>query len=224
MENTQLSFQYSPEQKRTYFQSLLETCDNCTKCDLHSTRTKVVRPRTLFTGEVNLKADLMLVGEAPGFHEDQEGLPFVGQSGKILEDAIYELGLEHRVYYTNTIRCRPPSNRDPAPLEKQSCWPYLKQEIRIIRPKMIVGVGRHACNQLLGTEYLSMKELTHSGPYRYVDKQYDNVAKHIDIPLYPIYHPSFLLRLRNEGGDAYNQFRNEYWNSFKDIKQTYMML
>lgn len=217
-------FEYSRDQKRTYFRSLINTCDACTKCELHQGRTNVVRPRTLFTGEVNLNADLMFVGEAPGYTEDQEGLPFVGKSGKILEDAIHELGLERNVYYTNTVRCRPENNQDPLRREKEACWPYLRQEIRILRPRMIVGVGRHACNQLLGAEYLTMNELATGGPFRYVDTGYEDESKYIDIPLYPIYHPAFLLRLRDKGGEHYTTFRDNYWETFQDIKRTYKSL
>src|SRR5207249_8702622 len=108
----------------------------CTKCRLAQTRTQVV------FGVGSPDADLMFVGEAPGFHEDKQGFPFVGQAGKLLDKLLAGIGLERSdVYIVNTLKCRPPGNRDPNPDEKQACEPYLFRQVELIRPKVIATLG-----------------------------------------------------------------------------------
>src|SRR6059036_3907434 len=111
----------------------------CTKCRLSEGRTQVV----FGVGDPN--ADLMFVGEAPGFHEDKQGIPFVGQAGKLLDKLLAGIGLARGdVYIANVLKCRPPGNRDPVPDEKETCEPYLFRQVELIQPKVIATLGNHA--------------------------------------------------------------------------------
>ncbi len=211
------SWNYPIEQRQAYLADLLHECVDCEKCKLSTARQNVVVPRTLFTGEVNLGAAIMIVGGAPSYASDESGLSFTGETGKVFEDAIYELGLEEEVYYTNTLKCKPEIAGGPA--ERKACWPYLQAEIRIIRPLLIVGSGTAACNALLGTESLSMRALVNEGPFRYTDTD-----RNIDTPLFPMYSPSYLLGLKKKGGEKYTQFKDEYWLRFQEMRAQYDLL
>ncbi len=117
---------------------------SCRKCDLWKLRTNPV------PGAGNPKADLMFVGEAPGYWEDQKGLPFVGRAGKLLDELLESIGLRRdEVYITNIVKCRPPGNRDPTDAEIKACSPYLDAQIDIIRPKVIAPLGRHSMRYIL---------------------------------------------------------------------------
>ncbi len=122
--------------------------ERCRKCELYKGRNKLV------FGWGNPFARLMLVGEAPGADEDRLGKPFVGAAGKLLTEVLAEAGLdrERDLYIANTLKCRPPRNRDPLPQERAACWPFLKAQIRVIDPELLVAMGRHAAAQLLGLE------------------------------------------------------------------------
>ena len=110
---------------------------SCTLCPLHTGRTRAV------PGEGPPRADIMLIGEGPGFHEDRQGRPFVGAAGQFLETLLASIGMtREQVYIANVIKCRPPGNRDPLPDELQSCSPYLDRQIDLIQPKVIVTLGR----------------------------------------------------------------------------------
>lgn len=117
----------------------------CVKCPLHKSRTNPV------PGEGSRKSGLMFVGEAPGFNEDRQGRPFVGAAGKLLTELIEDiLGLRRdEVYITNVVKCRPPHNRDPLPEEIEACAPYLERQVSILRPKVIVALGRHSALHFL---------------------------------------------------------------------------
>lgn len=122
-----------------------EKIKKCTKCDLHKTRTNAV------PGEGPKDADVMLIGEAPGHNEDQKGKPFVGSAGKKLEKLLNKAGLERdEIFIVNVLKCRPKNNRDPTQKEIELCRPYLKKQIRMIKPKLIVTLGRFAASELLG--------------------------------------------------------------------------
>jgi DNA polymerase len=122
------------------FENALNEATRCRKCRLSESRTKVV------FGEGDLKASVMLIGEAPGFNEDREGRPFVGQAGRFLNEVLLKTaGLERgKVYITNVVKCHPPENREPADDEVDSCFPYLNVQIRCIKPKIIVTLGNVA--------------------------------------------------------------------------------
>jgi uracil-DNA glycosylase family 4 len=151
----------------------------CTRCRLHEGRTQVV------FGNGHPNADLMFVGEAPGFHEDQQGLPFVGQAGKLLDKLLAGIGLERSdVYVVNTLKCRPPGNRDPMPDEKQACEPFLFRQIELIQPKVIATLGNHATKQLTGKE---------TGITRVHGREQQLTVGSMQVLLYPLYHPAAAL-------------------------------
>jgi DNA polymerase len=120
-------------------QELVARISTCPDCDLCKTRTRAV------PGEGPETAEIMLVGEGPGFHEDQQGRPFVGAAGRFLEELLGSVGLKRSdVYITNIVKCRPPQNRDPMPAEVDACRKYLEAQIRAIRPRLIVTLGRYS--------------------------------------------------------------------------------
>lgn len=154
----------------------------CTRCPLHRNRTKIV------FGEGSPSADVMFVGEAPGAREDETGRPFVGAAGNELDAWIETVGLRRPdVYIANTVKCRPLDNRDPYPQEKEACAPFLHTQIFLVRPKVLVALGRHAANTLTG-QRLSMADL------READLRYENAKTGLSIPVVALYHPSYVLR------------------------------
>ncbi len=151
----------------------------CTRCPLAATRTQVV------FGAGNPDADLLFVGEAPGFHEDQNGIPFVGQAGKLLDRLLAGIGLERSdIYIANTLKCRPPQNRDPQPDEIASCEPHLFRQIELIQPKLVATLGNFA------TKLLSGKPL---GITRVHGQQQHVTLGGNSVLLYPLYHPAAAL-------------------------------
>jgi len=149
----------------------------CVKCGLHKTRTQTV----FGVGDEN--ADWMLIGEAPGAEEDRLGDPFVGQAGKLLDNMLAAIGLSRRanVYIANVLKCRPPGNRNPTPEEVAQCSPHLLQQIELIKPKLIVAMGRFAAQTLLETS-ASIASLR------------GRVHRYAGVPLIVTYHPAYLLR------------------------------
>ncbi|WP_297518929.1 type-4 uracil-DNA glycosylase [Thermococcus sp.] len=130
--------------KEELMRKLEEKIKNCRKCPLWELRTNAV------PGSGSYDAKVMFVGEAPGYWEDQKGLPFVGRAGKVLDELLREIGLSRdEVYITNIVKCRPPENRDPTEEEIKACSPYLDRQIDIIRPKVIVPLGRHSMRYIL---------------------------------------------------------------------------
>jgi uracil-DNA glycosylase family 4 len=159
--------------------ALAAEASGCTRCRLAQTRTQVV------FGVGNPEADLMFVGEAPGFHEDKQGYPFVGQAGKLLDKLLAGIGLERSdVYIANTLMCRPPGNRDPNPDEKQTCEPWLWRKIELIQPKVIATLGNHATKQLTGKDV---------GITRVHGREQEVTYGSERILLYPLYHPAAAL-------------------------------
>jgi uracil-DNA glycosylase len=150
----------------------------CEKCGLHSTRTNTVFSRG------NPNAKLVFVGEAPGADEDEQGLPFVGRAGQLLDKMITAMGLdpEKDVYVCNIIKCRPPGNRRPEPAEIDACIPYLHEQLAALDPKVIVAMGNTAVGTLLNTK-LGITKVRGSW------KLYKG-----KVPLMPTYHPSYLIR------------------------------
>jgi DNA polymerase len=151
----------------------------CTKCRLAQGRTQVV------FGVGDPKADLMFVGEAPGYHEDQQGKPFVGQAGKLLDDLLAGIGLARdQVYVANVLKCRPPGNRDPQPDEIEACESHLFRQISLIEPKVVATLGNFATRLLSGkptgiTRVHGAEQETRLGGRR--------------VLLYPLYHPAAAL-------------------------------
>src|SRR5437762_9746926 len=152
---------------------------SCTKCALSKTRTQVV------FGNGHPNADLMFVGEAPGFHEDKQGVPFVGQAGKLLEGLLAGIELRREdVYIANVLKCRPPGNRDPQQDEIESCEPHLFRQIELIEPKVIATLGNFA------TKLLSGRPL---GITRVHGREQEAVLGGRKVLLYPLYHPAAAL-------------------------------
>ena len=136
------------------FHTLKETCLACRRCRLCETRTNVV------FGMGNPEAEVLFVGEGPGQHEDEQGLPFVGRSGQLLDQYLQAIHLDRNknVYITNMVKCRPPENRNPQPDECDACIPYLREQFRLIRPKIVVCLGRIAAQRLIRPDFSVMKE------------------------------------------------------------------
>ena len=149
----------------------------CTACGLHQSRTQTV------FGVGDEDADWMLIGEAPGAEEDRLGEPFVGQAGKLLDSMLAAIGLARgdNVYIANVLKCRPPGNRNPEPDEVAKCTPYLGRQIELVRPKLIVAMGRFAAQTLLNTD-ASIASLR------------GRVHAYAGVPLIVTYHPAYLLR------------------------------
>ena len=149
----------------------------CTACGLCKTRHKSVPG----VGDVN--AEWLFVGEAPGAEEDARGEPFVGQAGRLLDNMLAALGLARgrNVYIANVLKCRPPNNRTPAPLEAAACQPYLQRQVELLRPKLIVALGKSAASLLLETDAT-------------IASLRGRVHRYRDVPLIVTYHPAYLLR------------------------------
>jgi len=163
-------------------ESIAQTVRTCTKCEISGSRLNAV------PGQGNPKARLMFVGEAPGADEDKQGLAFVGRAGKLLTDIIIAMGLtREEVFIGNILKCRPPGNRDPKLDEIDNCWPYLKRQLEIIQPEIIVALGAHAARTLLDSKDAIGKLRGRFHEYKFSD----------DLPpakLMPTYHPAYLLR------------------------------
>ena len=156
-----------------------EQTAGCTKCALAAGRTQVV------FGSGNPDADLMFVGEAPGFHEDQQGVPFVGQAGKLLDRLLEGIGLTRAdVFVANVLKCRPPGNRDPLPEEIAACEPHLFRQIELIEPMLVATLGNFA------TKLLSGKP---AGITRVHGHEQEVTLGTRRVSLYPIYHPAAAL-------------------------------
>ncbi len=154
----------------------------CTLCELHKTRTQAV------FGVGNKDADWMIIGEAPGAEEDRHGEPFVGRAGQLLNAMLEAVGLKREeVFIANVLKCRPPNNRDPRAEEVASCEPYLKRQIELVQPKIILCVGRIAAQNLLKTDMPigRMRGRKH-------------VYEPLNIPVIVTYHPAYLLRSPTE--------------------------
>ncbi|MGQ0612259.1 MAG: uracil-DNA glycosylase [Planctomycetaceae bacterium] len=148
----------------------------CRRCGLCETRTQVV------FGEGNPSAQLMFVGEAPGQEEDEQGRPFVGRAGRLLNDMIRGMGLQREeVYICNVLKCRPPGNRAPGPDEVESCRPFLRRQIDAVAPKVLCALGSHATRALLGRS-------------EGITKLRGKVFPELGTRIVPTFHPAYLLR------------------------------
>ncbi len=162
--------------------ALMQTVAGCTRCELHTTRTQTV------FGVGDYVADWLFVGEAPGAEEDRQGEPFVGRAGQLLTSMVRALGMRReQVYIANILKCRPPKNRDPNPRESQACRHFLRRQIDLLKPRIIVALGRIAAQNLLQTD-------TPIGKMRGQKYVYEDT----DIPIVVTYHPAYLLRSPQE--------------------------
>lgn len=156
------------------FDELVRQIHDCRKCALSEKRTNAV------PGEGSPTADIMFIGEGPGFNEDRDGRPFVGRSGRFLDEMLAEIGLRRQdVYITNVVKCRPPSNRDPLPSEIEACNPYLDAQIEMIGPTVVVMLGKYSFNRFFPGESI--------GQARGKPRNWNGVIA------YPMYHPAAAL-------------------------------
>lgn len=179
-------------------------CSVCDKCALAKSRHHIV----FSDGTPNPK--LMLIGEAPGYNEDMQGKPFVGKAGQLLDKIFASVGLSrNEIYICNTIKCRPPENRNPLPEEKEACWDYLKAQIDIIQPQIILLCGNVAVQSILGNV---------GGITRVRGKWFDGDEVVHGAKLMPIFHPSYLLRndSREKGSPKWLM-----WQDIQEIKRVY---
>ncbi len=161
---------------------------DCQRCGLCRTRTNIV------FGVGNAETKIMFVGEAPGGDEDRTGEPFVGRAGQLLDRWLVELGMSRAdVYIANVLKCRPPANRDPQPEEVERCSPFLRAQIRAIRPAVVVGLGRHAGMLLSRREGMSLKAMR-GARLEYDATSPKEAPRSFVIPLVVTYHPAYVLR------------------------------
>lgn len=169
------------------WQALQQQVSQCTRCELHQTRTQTV------FGVGHQQADILIIGEAPGADEDRQGEPFVGRAGQLLNEMLKAIGLSRQhVYIANVLKCRPPNNRDPKPEEAALCADFLNRQIALIQPKVIVALGRIAAQRLLNTT-------TSLGKLRNSVHTYPAT----NTPVIITYHPAYLLRAPAEKRKAW---------------------
>ena len=159
------------------WENLKRICGDCTRCGLCETRKNVV------FGVGNASADVMFVGEGPGEQEDLQGKPFVGPAGQLLDDmlSIIDLSRDSNCYIANIVKCRPPRNRDPLETEQDACIGYLRSQVALVKPKIIVCLGRIAAKRLIDPEYR-------------ITRQHGQFVEKNGVWMTAIYHPSALLR------------------------------
>jgi DNA polymerase len=164
----------------------------CARCELHRSRTQTV------FGVGNRSAEWLVIGEAPGAEEDKRGEPFFGRAGQLLDNMLAAIGLDRarNVYIANILKCRPPNNRDPQADEVAQCEPYLQQQIALLRPKLILAVGRIAAQNLLKTDTPLARLRGHV--HRYGEGQ---------TPLIVTYHPAYLLRTPGDKRKAWEDLQ-----------------
>ena len=165
---------------------LEQACNNCTNCGLCKTRTNVV------FGVGNPNADIMFIGEGPGEQEDLKGEPFVGAAGKLLDDMLSIIDLDRsKCYIANIVKCRPPYNRDPAEEEQEACMGYLRNQVALVDPKIIVCLGRVAAKRIMYPEF-------------HISKEHGRWLQRGGIWLTALYHPSALLRDVSKRPDTFD--------------------
>ena len=176
--------------------NLNKACIKCTSCDLSKTRKNVV------VGKGNEEAHIVIIGEGPGEQEDIMGLPFVGRAGKMLDTALASVDIDplKDCYITNIVKCRPPDNRKPNPLEVEACMPWLSEQINLLRPKIIVLAGSTAVQSFLG-----IKEPISQIRGQWIEKN--------NIKYMPIFHPSYLLR------NPSKEKGKPKWLTWQDLKK-----
>ena len=175
------------------WEELEQSIVNCNKCKLCTNRTNIV------CGVGNKEADIMMIGEGPGADEDKQGEPFVGKAGQLMNKALTGLGIKREeLYIANIVKCRPPSNRVPEQDEAEACLNYLRNQVILVKPKIIVLLGSTALKNILGKEYsitaMRGKRIEQKGIY-----------------YMPTWHPAALLRDENK--------KIEFWNDLKEVRK-----
>ena len=158
------------------YDELKNFVDHCGRCPLARTRNRAVM------GRGNLRSPVLFIAEGPGRNEDRDGIPFTGQSGQVFDRLLREIGMTREdVYITNIVKCHPPGNRDPKPEEQEACIPYLKYETLLLRPKMIVCLGRVAAQRIIRPDFR-------------ITKEHGSFLLRKGVWLTAVYHPSAILR------------------------------
>lgn len=197
-----LDFNKKTEFNNQDYEALQAACENCERCRLSETRTKVV------VGNGPKPCNLMFIGEGPGEQEDLQGKPFVGRAGQLLTKIIESVGInrETDAFIANIVKCRPPKNRDPKPDEVLACKEFLIRQIQLVKPRVLVLLGNPSLKSILGPQYSISKV---RGKWFKIDVDY------MDEQLYimPMFHPSYLLRnaSRDEGSPK--------WLTWKDMQE-----
>ena len=179
------------------WEELKSACENCHRCELCETRTNVV------VGVGNENAEVMFIGEGPGENEDLQGEPFVGRAGKLLDKMLVAVDLDRNknIYIANMVKCRPPKNRDPLPAEQEACLPWLREQVRLLRPKIIVCLGRISAQRLIDKNFR-------------VTKQHGQFMEKNGVWMMGTYHPASLLRNPQQKPEALEDFialREKIW-------------
>ncbi len=196
--------------------NLIEQIRNCRKCGLYKNRKNPV------PGEGNRNAVLMFIGEAPGAREDATGRPFVGAAGKLLTELIESIGLTRKdVYITNIIKCRPPGNRDPREEEIKACLPYLLKQIKLIQPRIIVALGRHAGKtlfELSGLKWINMSRV-HG---RVFDASIEGVSFKLTVTYHPaaaLYNPRLKVSLEKDFKETIKSLLDALHRKREEVRQ-----
>ena len=173
----------------TELELLREECQSCQRCELGKTRLNLV------FGTGNEKAKLMFVGEGPGEQEDWQGVPFVGRAGKLLDDMLEMFDLTRdEVYIANIVKCRPPKNRDPLPEERDACYPWLERQLGLIRPRLLVCLGRIAAMRFIDPGYK-------------ISREHGQWVRRDGMEITAIYHPAALLRDPRRRPEAFDDMK-----------------
>ena len=172
------------------WETLQKECLSCRACGLCETRTNVV------FGVGRPDAEVLIIGEAPGANEDAQGEPFVGRAGKLLDDMLAMIGLNRRnIYITNSVKCRPPENRDPLNTEKDACRGYLKRQIELMQPKIIVCLGRVSAMELIKEDFK-------------ITQEHGQFFEKDGVLMMALYHPAALLRDPHKKPDTFQDLKN----------------
>lgn len=185
------------------WEELEKRCQDCRECSLCETRTNVV------FGDGSRTAEIMFVGEGPGAHEDEQGVPFVGKAGQLLDDMLAIIGLDRTmVYIANIVKCRPPQNRDPQPAESEACMPWLREQFRLLKPKIVVCLGRIAAQRMIRKDFS-------------VTKEHGQLYEKGGILFMGTFHPAALLRSPQNKPAAFADFTALRDNIETVCKHTY---
>ena len=164
-------------------------CANCRECSLWETRSNVV------FGVGNREAEVLFIGEGPGKNEDEQGVPFVGRAGQLLDDMLAIIGLKREdVYIANIVKCRPPENRDPLGVEQDACIGYLRRQVKLLNPKLIVCLGRIAAMRIIQPDFK-------------ITQQHGQWFKKGDFEMMAVYHPAALLRDPRRRPETFEDFK-----------------
>lgn len=173
--------------------------DHCTRCELCRTRNHPVM------GKGNLNSPVLFIAEAPGRNEDRDGVPFTGKSGELFDRLLENIGMDREaIYLTNVVKCHPPGNRDPKPEEQELCIPYLKYETLLLRPKMIVCLGRIAAQRIIRLDYR-------------ITREHGTFLERKNVWMTAVYHPSAVLRDETK----LPQIQEDFWKIKKKLEEIF---